>query len=298
MKIDFSKKSVQWFTLGFLALIWGSSFILMKRGLQAFPSEEVAAYRIFIVFVCLFPFAIKSIGLHKGNMGLALFGVGFFGSALPYFLFVEAQSYLTSSVTGILNSLTPVFTLVFGSFLFKQRFQLKSIIGIILGFFGAIGLILFNGQEADLATISIYAILPIIGSASYGVNVNLIKMYLQSVEPLAVTSLSFIIIGPIAGVYLFTATDFTNHLIHHPNGWSSFGYITILGVVGTAIAVWIFNLLIKETSALLASSVTYLIPIVAIAWGLLDGETLNYYQLASALVILGAISLINAKRKA
>ncbi len=298
MQIDFSKKSVQWTTLGFLALIWGSSFILMKRGLQAFAAEEVAAYRIFIVFVCLSPFALKKLYLHRAKIGWAFFGVGFFGSALPYFLFVKAQTYLSSSLTGILNSLTPVFTLLFAALFFKQRFQLKSIIGIIFGFFGAVGLIYFNNQSIDLTTFSAFAILPIIGSASYGVNVNLIKMYLQQIDPLAVTSLSFIIVGPLAGLYLFTATDFTTHLLQHPDGWASFAYINMLGIVGTAFAVWIFNLLIKETSALLASSVTYLIPLVAIAWGLLDGETLNFYQLASALVILGAISLINAKRKA
>ncbi len=295
--IDFSNKAVQWVTLILLAFTWGSSFILMKRGLETFQPDEIAAYRLFIVFVCLAPFSFRELNLLKGKKGLALGAVGFFGSALPYFLFIAAQTHIASSMNGILNSLTPMFTLLFAFILFKQRFQPMSIIGVFLGLTGAIGLIYFSGETPSFGTFTMYALMPIIASASYGLNVNLIKMYLQDVKPLQVTALSFLAVGPLAGIYLFSSTDFIAHLQADPNGWKNFGYINILGIVGTALAVWIFNMLIKETSALFASSVTYLIPIVAIMWGLLDGEALHSLQFVSTGVILLAVSLINSKRR-
>lgn len=295
MKIDFANKATQWFTMAFLSLIWGSSFILMKRGLVSFSAEEVAAYRIFIVFVSLVPFSFKFLKNLKGKQAFILFLTGIFGSAFPYFFFVKAQTQIDSSLSGILNSLTPLFTLLFAYFFFKQRFRTFSIIGVLLGLIGASGLIYFSGNES-LSGISYYAILPIVASASYGLNVNLIKMYLQHLSSIEITGLSFMTIGPFTGLYLFLGTDFIPHLTSSEQGWTSLGYITILGVVGTAVAVWIFNMLIKETSALFASSVTYLIPIVAIAWGVLDHENINIYQFIFTGVIFLGISLINSKR--
>lgn len=296
MKIDFSSKPVQWVTLILLAFTWGSSFILMKRGLESFAPEEVAAYRVFIVFVCLLPFSFRELNLLKGTKGAALASVGIFGSALPYFLFIVAQTKIASSMNGILNSLTPLFTLIFAFLFFGQRFKALSILGVILGLTGATGLIYFGIDDKSALTFTWFTILPVIASASYGFNVNLIKMYLQEVKPLQVTALSFLFVGPAAGVYLFAGTDFLLHL-NGVEAWKNFGYINILGIVGTALAVWIFNMLIKETSALFASSVTYMIPIVAIMWGLLDGEVLHFWQWVSTGVILLAVSLINSKRR-
>jgi len=241
MKVDFSNKLLQWATLLVLALIWGSSFILMKRGLRAFDPEEVAAYRIFLVFAILIPFGWKDWRLLIGSKALPFLAVGFFGSILPYFLFVQAQTQIDSALNGILNSLTPMFTLLFAVLIFRQRFKWTSIAGVLLGFTGAVGLIAFSGKEIGLDAFNIYMIMPIIASASYGVNVNLIKRYLQEVTPLSVTTLSFAVVGPLAGVYLFTQTDFVHRVADHPEGWSSLGYLTILGVVGTALAIFAFN---------------------------------------------------------
>lgn len=297
MQIDFSKKWLQWITLILLAFVWGSSFILMKRGLDSFEPNEVAAYRIFTVFVVLVPFSFKHISYLKGSTGLPLLAVGLFGSAFPYFLFVISITQITSSLSGILNSLTPLFTLLFALLLFKQHFKKSSIIGVSLGFVGAAGLIYFSGSEPSFDAFNLYVLLPIIAAASYGVNVNIIKMYLQAVPSLAVTALSFYIIGPLAGIYLFGFTDFIDHLTNSPEGFQSLGYITILAVIGTALAVYIFNLLIKETSALFASSVTYMIPVFAILWGVLDGERFSMVQFIFVGVILLGISLINNKRR-
>jgi len=295
--IDFSNKPVQWITLLILAFVWGSSFILMKRGLETFAPDEVAAYRLFIVFACLSPFVIGKLHMLRGKKGLAMLAVGLFGSAIPYFLFIVAQTHIASSMNGILNSLTRLFTLIFAFVLFRQRFLPLSIVGVILGLIGAVGLIYFSSETPNIGSFTLYTFMPILASACYGLNVNLIKMYLQDVKPIEVTAISFLTVGPLAGLYLFTATDFVTHLTQDPNGWVNFGYINILGIVGTALAVWVFNMLIKETSALFASSVTYLMPIIAIMWGILDGEQLHLLQFVSTAVILIAVSLINSKRR-
>ncbi len=296
-KTVFSSKPVQWISLISLALVWGSSFILMKRGLEAFAPDEIAAYRIFIVFFSLSPFVWKYRNLLLGPTSIPLLMAGVFGSALPYFLFIKAQTEISSSLSGILNSLTPIFTLLFAVLLFKQKFKWNSILGIFLGFVGAVGLIYFSGNASPEGNISLLVALPIVAAASYGLNVNLIKRYLQETPPMAVTAMSFAVIGPLAGIYLFGFSNFSTQLINHPKGVSSFIYISILGVVGTALAVWLFNMLIKETSALFASSVTYLIPVVAVMWGVLDGESFYLMQFFAALIVLLGISLINSKRR-
>jgi drug/metabolite transporter (DMT)-like permease len=295
-KIDFSSRPVQIVTLGFLALVWGSSFILMKRGLVSFPPLEIAALRLFLVFLVLLPTTIQHFSALKPSNRWAFLAVGVFGSALPYFLFVFAQTQISSSLSGILNSLTPLFTLLFAIFFFQQKFRKISMVGVSLGFIGAVGLVYFSAEHAIANSFTVYMILPVIASASYGINVNIVKTYLQNINPVAVTSLSFAMIGPIAGVYLLFFSDFTDH-VQQPHGWESFGYISILAVIGTALAVLIFNMLIKYTTALFASSVTYLIPIVAIIWGIVDGESFNLIQLLSAGVILFGISLIRSNKK-
>ena len=294
-KIDFSSRTVQAATLGFLSLIWGSSFILMKRGLEVFPPNEIASLRIFLVFLVLLPSTIKHFSALKPSNRWAFLSVGILGSALPYFLFVTAQTQISSSLSGILNSLTPLFTLMFALAFFKQKIRPISMVGVSLGLVGAIGLIYFSAEHAVSQSFTIYMLLPIIASASYGLNVNIIKTYLQNINPVAVTALSFALVGPFAGIYLLGFSDFTTH-IQEPNGLSSFGYISILAVFGTAMAVLIFNMLIKHTTALFASSVTYLIPIIAILWGLLDGEQFNLTQLLFVGVILAGISMIRSSK--
>lgn len=294
-KIDFSSRAVQIATLAFLALIWGSSFILMKRGLEVFPPNEIASMRIFLVFLVLIPATFKHSKALKPSNRWSFLAVGIFGSALPYFLFVTAQTEISSSLSGILNSLTPLFTLIFALVFFRQKIRLISMAGVSLGLAGAIGLIYFSAEHAVAESFTIYMMLPIIASASYGLNVNIIKSSLQNINPVAVTGLSFVMVGPIAGVYLLGFSDFITH-IQQPGGLEAFGYLSILAIVGTALAVLIFNMLIKYTTALFASSVTYLIPIIAILWGVIDGEEFNLIQLLFVGVILGGISLIRSSK--
>ena len=292
---DLSKKRNQLLTLFFLASIWGSSFILMKRGLQSYTPTEITLFRIFIVFLVFLPFGIRDILSSKLKTKIIILISAILGSAIPYYLFVKAQTKIDSSLNGVLNSMTPLFTLVFGVILFKQRFNFKSITGVITGLIGAAGLIFFSNKGISINSNLIYAFLPLIGSACYALNVNLIKGFLADISAIKITSWSFIFIGPPAGILLFTNTNFTNNLLYNDPLFKNFFYISILAILGTGIAVWVFNLLVKKTSSVFASSVTYLIPIVAIMWGVYDGENFLLIQWVFSILIITSVSLINKK---
>ena len=295
--MDLSKKINQIVILCILGLIWGSSFILMKRGLQSYPPLEITLYRIFIVFLVFAPIGIKDFFNIQKKTGFILILSAIIGSVIPYFLFIKAQTKIDSSLNGILNAITPLFTLVFGVILFKQKTNLKALTGILLGLIGASGLIIIsNENNTSFSKDYFYALMPVIGSACYALNINLIKNYLHNISALKITSWSFIFIGPIAGIILLFYTDFTSHLINDDLDYLNFLYINILGILGSGFAFWLFNLLIKETSSVFASSVTYLIPIVAIFWGVFDGENFSLFQGLFCVAIFCGIYLIKSTK--
>ena len=293
--MDFSKKINQILILCILGLIWGSSFILMKKALTTYTPIEITLYRIFVVFLVFFPLGIKSFFKIQKKTGYILLLSAIIGSVIPYFLFIKAQTKIDSSLNGILNSITPLFTLLFGVILFKQKTNFRAVIGVVVGLIGATSLIILSASGNIFSSSILYALFPVLGSACYALNINIIKTYLQDIPALKITSWSFIFIGPIAGVLLFFETDFTNNLTNNDPNYLNFICINILGILGSGLAFWVFNLLIKETSSVFASSVTYLIPIVAIFWGVIDGEVFGIVQFYLCLVIFCGIYLIKSK---
>jgi drug/metabolite transporter (DMT)-like permease len=293
--MDFSKKINQILILCILGLIWGSSFILMKKALTTYTPIEITLYRIFVVFLVFFPLGIKSFLKIQKKTGYILLLSAIIGSVIPYFLFIKAQTKIDSSLNGILNSITPLFTLLFGVILFKQKTNFRAVIGVVVGLIGATSLIFLSTGGNIFSSSILYALFPVLGSACYALNINIIKTYLQDIPALKITSWSFIFIGPIAGVLLFFETDFTNNLTNNDPNYLNFICINILGILGSGLAFWVFNLLIKETSSVFASSVTYLIPIVAIFWGVIDGEVFGIVQFYLCLVIFCGIYLIKSK---
>ena len=293
--MDFSKKINQILILCILGLIWGSSFILMKKALTTYTPIEITLYRIFVVFLVFFPLGIKSFFKIQKKTGYILLLSAIIGSVIPYFLFIKAQTKIDSSLNGILNSITPLFTLLFGVILFKQKTNFRAVIGVVVGLIGATSLIFLSASGNIFSSSILYALFPVLGSACYALNINIIKTYLQDIPALKITSWSFIFIGPIAGVLLFFETDFTNNLTNNDPNYLNFICINILGILGSGLAFWVFNLLIKETSSVFASSVTYLIPIVAIFWGVVDGEVFGIVQFYLCLVIFCGIYLIKSK---
>lgn len=284
-----------WIILIVLSLVWGSSFILMKQGLLAFTSDEVAALRITIAFVVLSPLLLKhfkSVDLKRDLKGLILMGV--FGNFIPAFLFTKAETEISSSLTGMLNALTPLFTVVLGALIYKQKIKNFQLIGVAVGLVGAVLLLGFN-SDGDTSKNSNYSLLVVAATFCYAVSVNGIKHYLTHINSVAASVWSFTIIGPMALVYLFTNTNFRDHLLNHPQGWSSLGFVSILAIVGTALSIIIYNTLIKQAGTVFAASCTYLIPIVAMGWGMLDGESITALQIASVGVIIVGVWLINKK---
>jgi drug/metabolite transporter (DMT)-like permease len=284
--------SLSWFILIVLSLVWGSSFILMKRGLDAFSSDEVAALRISIAFLFLLPFHFwhYKIELKKYFVGLVFMGV--FGNLIPAFLFTLAETQISSSLTGMLNALTPLFTILIGMLWLKSKPSTKQVIGIVIGFIAAICLMLLDNSQNTFANFS-YGLLVLVATVCYALSLNGIKKYLTGLNSITATVWAFSITGPIALVYLFGFTSFTTHLSESPFAWQSMAYIGILAIVGSALTVIIYNQLIKLSGAVFASSCTYLIPIVAIFWGVFDGEMINFGQILSILVIILSVYLIN-----
>ena len=275
----------------FLAVIWGSSFILMKRGLEVFSYTQVSTLRLFITFLSLLPFVVRAFKrVEKKHWG-AIIITAFLGNGIPAFLFTKAQTHLDSSFVGILNSLTPLFTLFLGVYFFKSNPSKINIIGIVIGLSGA--LILTFSDIGGAISINHYALFVILATIFYAISVNVIRKYLSDLDAISISALAFLFLGPASGIYVFS-TDFVN-LLFTNGGKTAFIYIVILAVIGTSLAVVIFNKLVKDSSAIFASSVTYLIPIVALLWGVLDRENITIYHLAGVTVILSGVYLVNKK---
>lgn len=262
---------LDWAVLIALMLIWGSSFILIKRGLVSFDNLQVGALRVAISFLALLPFALYRLTkIKKKNFHLFLIA-GLMGNALPAFLFARAQMELDSFMAGILNSLTPLFTLLFGVWFFGRRTFFLNVLGVVVGFLGAAGLLYAAGEGALNMNIR-PAFYVILATICYAVQMNFIKNYLTGYDPITIASLAFVFIGVPAMIYVSFFTDFFYRMSHVQGSWESLGYIVILSVLGTALAIIANFWLIKRTSALFASSVTYLMPIISIVWGIADGE--------------------------
>lgn len=287
---------VPWLILLGLVITWGSSFILIKYGLESFGGDSsiVGALRIVITFIVLIPPALMRLRRVKRKHWIILAIVGVISNGAPAFLYAYAQTNIDSNTAGVLNSLTTLFTLVIGLAFFHLKPRWHNIAGVFLGLVGAVGLIHFSGDGGFAFNFS-YAIYILIATVFYATSVNIIKTYLVELDAVSITAFSFLIIGLPVCVYLLFFTDFIYALRHTQEAWAGLGYISILAVIGTALALVFFNMLIKMTTALFAASVTYMIPIVAIAWGILDGEQLEWNFLLWIIMILGGVYLVNAK---
>ena len=217
------------------------------------------------------------------------------GNGIPAFLFTKAQTYLDSSLVGILNAMVPLFTLILGVYFFKSKPTKTNITGIMIGLFGVVLLITKN--LSSVVVLNVYVLLVVLATICYAISINVIKKYLHDLNATSITAFAFLIIGPFSIIYLLT-TNFTNQLITHEDGYMALLYIALLSVLGTSLAVIIFNKLISRSSAIFASSVTYLIPIVAILWGVFDGEKITVYHLIVMVIILCGVYLVNKKSPA
>lgn len=279
-----------WAYLTGLALVWGSSFILIKRGLEVFSPGELGAYRIVAAATFLLPLSLPRVRHLSVTQIQNLILVGLVGSFIPAFLFAKAQTQLSSSLTGVLNALTPLFVVLIGWLFFKSRITRQNAVGLAIAFIGVV--ILITVKEGvgfgAFSDINSYAFFVILACTCYGFNLNLIKFRFVELKPIEITAISLLLVLPVALIYLMMGTQFSYKLVTVEGAWKALGYVTLLGVVGTALALILFNMLVKIASPVFASSVTYLIPIVAIIWGVWDGEVLLWgHYLGFAAVIFG-----------
>ncbi|MCD6345788.1 MAG: DMT family transporter [Bacteroidales bacterium] len=275
-----------------LAFIWGSSFILMKIGLKSFNSYQAAALRIFFASSVIIPLAIKNIKKLKRSDLKSILFVGFIGSFFPAFLFTKAQTQIDSAMAGMLNSLTPVFTLIIGIIFLKNKTGWSQITGLCLGLLGALGLI-SNGADLSWGKINSYALLIVLATIFYASNVNIIKSKLTHLSGAQITSFSFMFLWPVSVTLLLTS-DFQPALSHPGWPWH-LAALACLGIIGTATAMLLMNSLIRYTTPIHAASVTYIIPIFAIFWGMLDSEKITSVNMIFMAVILLGVYLINKK---
>lgn len=285
-----------WILLIFLAIVWGSSFILMKRGLDSFSPIQVASLRLAIASLGFAPFIWKAFKNTPRKYYKGIFLMAIFGNALPAFFFAKAQESLYSALAGVLNGLTPIFVLIFGLLFFGQKLYGRQSLGVIAGFAGAVLLVLADMDDVSAYSLSIFSGgLVVLATISYGLSSNVIKHYLQDISPMYSGSLAFAMIAPFAFGLLFS-TNFITVLQETEGAWYSLGSLTILALVGTVLASILYIRLVQRTDAVFSASVTYLIPIVAIIWGVFDGELLKTMHYLGLAVILFGVYLSSKKK--
>lgn len=286
----------KWLYLIILSLIWGTSYILIKKGLQGFDPVQLGAVRIVLAAFFLMIIGFRTIrNISKKEWPwIALSAM--VGSFFPIFLYAFAQSEIDSSIASILNSMVPLFTIFVGSSFFGIPFTKRQLAGVLVGLAGA-GLLIGLGSDINPGQNYWYAGLVILATVGYAFNANIVKSKLQEVPPMAIAVGNFMCILPAGLVMLPLSGVFEEEVIRGEYFLSSLGYMVILCIMGTCVAKVMFNKLIQISSPVFSVSVTYLIPVVGILWGTMDGELFTLGQLMATLLILFGVYLVNRKRR-
>ncbi len=296
------KDAKNWGLLLILAIIWGSSFILMKRGMftmngeAIFSSHQVAALRMTIAGIVLLPFAIKGLKQIQSVKEVVLLTiVGLSGNFLPSYLFTYSQTGVSSGYAGMLNSLTPIFTMLISLIVFKSRLTYIQLIGLTIGSTGIIMLVISGSNSVENLKLNgtwLHILAIVLGTLCYAISITTIKFTMQKFKAIEITSLAFLMVL-IPSVFSFFQLNTISTIQLNIHALEGLGYIATLSVFGTAIAVLLFNKLISDSSTLFASSVTYFIPIVAILIGISFGEQINILQIGAMIIVLLGVFIAN-----
>ncbi|PKP25417.1 MAG: permease [Bacteroidetes bacterium HGW-Bacteroidetes-2] len=288
------KSNIKWGFLIILSIIWGSSFILIKKSLVGLTPIQVGALRVLIASIFLFIIGFTRLKKIEKNQWKWVAIAGTIGTFIPAFCFAYAQTEIDSAISSILNATTPIMTLIFGSMFFAIGFTRRQLFGVIIGLLGCL-LLIWQGSSINPDQDYRYVLFIFLATLGYAMNVNIIKTYLQELSPLAISTGSFLVIMVPSFLILLSTGFFSQEIITSPETLTSIGFVTILAVFGSALALLIFNKLIQISTPVFSTSVTYTIPIVALLWGVLDGEKFNVYQGLATLVILLGVILANRK---
>ena len=285
-------KNLKWIYLLILSFVWGSSYILIKKALIGLSPLQVGSLRTIISTVLLLVIgysSLKTIPMDKWKWILITGLVSF----IPPFLFAYAQTEIDSALAAILNSLTPLATLLIGVGFYRFKIDSKQISGVIIGLIGSV-LLMYQGSVINPDQNLLYVFFIIFASVLYAVQVNLLKVHLQDVSAVAITVGNFIFIFPLA-VVIFLMSDYKQININDKDVKVALFCLLILSIVGTVFAKILFNKFVQIASPVFASSVTYTLPIVALFWGLLDGEVFTLNQFFATVIILTGVYLANKK---
>lgn len=289
-------KALAWFLLGLLSCIWGSSYILMKKGLQFFYPQEIATYRVLIAAIFLLPFSLPQLRKLTIKQHSLLFLVGSIGTLLPLLCFTQAQIHINSGVHGVLNALTPVFVLLVGIVVFRREVLKNEIGGAILGILGT-GLLMIVESRGFAGKFNYYLLLSLLGSFLYGNTTNLIKYYLENLSSTTIVSVSLLLVGILSGIYLFAQSDIIDRIRHTEGAYKGLFFITFAGVVNLGFANILLTELVKMTSPVFTSTEAFLAPIIALGFGVWDGEKLFWEHYMGIVAVLMGIYLINRPGK-
>jgi drug/metabolite transporter (DMT)-like permease len=291
---------IDWLVLALLAVVWGASFIFIKRSVAVLEPAHMAFWRMALATLIYLPIALSLWSRIDWSRWPAFIGVAFFGSAIPNYLFAIAQQHVSSSLAGVLNALTPMFTLLLGWIVFRKAPGLSKLWGVLLGLLGASVLIWNSSGGQATKSNALYAALCVLATACYAANAVLVTRYLRDQHPAAIASAAFMITGVffISGLF---ASGAWSAAMAHPDGLTAIGYVGYLAALGTVGGSILYFWLLQRTGAVFATSVTYLLPVTAMLIGMLDGETITGYDMMGTAIILTGIYLIrtaNAERVA
>ena len=285
-------KLINWGLFTILSLIWGSSFILMKEGMTSLTPYQVASLRILSAGAVLIPFAYKALKEIPKNKLLLVILSGLLGSFIPAYLFCIAETKIDSSLAGILNALTPLFTILIGVAFFQLHAGLQKIIGVLIGFVGLCFLIAPTGN-ISMQHFS-YTLLVLLATLFYGINVNMVGRHMQGIGSLHIASVAFVFLV-IPCIIILYFTGYFALPLSHKEVWTATLASAVLGIMGTAVASILFYMLVKRAGTLFASMVTYGIPFIAVMWGVWGGELITMRQIVCLGVILVGVYLVNKK---
>lgn len=262
----------------------------MKQGLTVLSAYQVASLRMLFSGLVLLPFAFSAFKkIPKEKMG-TVFLAGFLGNFIPAYLFCIAETNIDSSLAGILNSLTPLFTILVGLSFFKTTINKQKMIGVIIGFIG-LCLLFAAGKNISFQNLS-FASLVLIATFFYGLNVNLVGKFLKNIRSIDIVSVAFAFLIIPSAVILYL-TGYFSMSFNSPGFQEASLAGIVLGVVGTSISSILFYMLIKRSTIIFASMVTYGIPVIAVAWGVYYGESISILQIGSLLIILAGVYIVN-----
>jgi drug/metabolite transporter (DMT)-like permease len=291
-----NQQQLKWVYLVSLSLVWGSSFILIKKGLLGLSPLQLGAFRTFLAGIFLLLIGFKSLKKIKREQWKWITVSAFLGTFFPAFFFAFAEVEIDSAIVSILNSTVPILSIIMGYLIFSVSSTKNQVIGVFVGLLGSI-LLIGSGASLNSGQNYWYALLPLGATTMYAINVHIIKRYLQDISALSITTGCFSILMIPSIAVLFFADFFSAETFSNPRTQTAIGYIAILAIVGTGIAKILFNRLVQISNPVFSTSVTYLIPVVALSWGILDGEKFGLLQILSGVVIMLGVYLANKKRK-